>query len=461
MAAARHEPASRAAAPLLALLLAVAGCAGRDGGSPAAVPPPGFSADTFTRQGLIGGATATEAGCKALPDGLWAATRDGRRECLRHAAAGMEGAAGRTALVYVTGDPEGASYRFAGGRPLLDAVSEHYETSPEARRAVAEALSAAMGGRPVVLLARPGMHGSSGDHARDRHTTDEVELVDDALTRLRQRHGFRDLSLVGFSSGGAVVANLLARRGDVRCAALASAPLDMAAFHRGRDGAVTDHYAMRNGDMADPMRSVVDIRSTATVFVLGDRYDRSVPAPAWEAWAAAARRAGLRVHAAEVGGLDRSELGGGRSHHITGVRALEVAYACATGTPGEALRTALLRGEPILKPQGRRLGGEEIKAAFAGQRLTGTAWSSFGTGAARYTYWGPGGELSHFHPHRPAQRIATHRWWVEGDRLCTSDIGCGEVFADGRFLHLVLGTKRQLGETPHLSTTFVATPPAG
>ena len=116
MAAARHKLPSRAAA---LLLLAASGCAGDgSGGSPAtAAPPAGFSADTFTRQGLASGATATEAGCRALPDGLWVATAKGRRECLRHAAAGIEGAAGRTALVYVTGDPEGASYRSAGGRP--------------------------------------------------------------------------------------------------------------------------------------------------------------------------------------------------------------------------------------------------------------------------------------------------------------------------------------------------------
>jgi len=260
VAAARHTPSLFRAAALLLPLVAATACAGdRGGGTPATAPPPGFSADTFTRQGLAGGATATEAGCKALPDGLWVGTGKGRRECLRHAAVG-DGAAGRTALVYVTGDPEGAFYRFAGGRPQLDGASEHYETSPETRRAAAEALSAAMGGRPVVLLARPGMHGSSGDHARDRHTPDEVELIDDALTRLRQRYGFRDLALVGFSSGGAVVANLLARRGDVRCAVMASAPLDMAAFHRGRDGAVTDHYAMRNGGMADPMRGVSAVR---------------------------------------------------------------------------------------------------------------------------------------------------------------------------------------------------------
>ena len=173
--AARHKPPFRTAA-LLLLLLVVAGCAGDgSGGSPAATAPPGFSADTFSREGLASGATATEAGCRALPDGLWVGTSKGRRECLRYAEAGTEGAV-RTALVYVPGDPEGASYRSASGRPQIDVASEHYETSPETRRAAAQALSAAIGGTPVLLLARPGMHGSSGDHARDRHTQEPVAV---------------------------------------------------------------------------------------------------------------------------------------------------------------------------------------------------------------------------------------------------------------------------------------------
>ena len=134
MVAARHTPLLRLAA-LLALTLAAAGCAGDGSGGPsAAAAPPGFSADTFTRQGLISGATATEAGCRALPDGLWVGTGKGRRECLRHAEAGVEAAAGRTALVYVPGDPEGASYHSAGGRPQVESVSELYETAPRRRR---------------------------------------------------------------------------------------------------------------------------------------------------------------------------------------------------------------------------------------------------------------------------------------------------------------------------------------
>jgi tripartite-type tricarboxylate transporter receptor subunit TctC/dienelactone hydrolase len=444
VAAARHKPPFRGAALLLLLLLAAAGCVeDGGGGSPPTAAPPGFSADTFTRAGLASGATATEAGCRALPDGLWVGTGKGRRECLRHAAAGTEGAAGRTALVYVPGDPEGVSYRSAGGRPLVDAASEHYETSPETRRAAAEAVSAAMGGRPVVLLARPGMHGSSGDHARDRHTPEEVELIDDALTRLRRRYALRDLALVGFSSGGAVVAHLLARRTDVRCAVMASAPLDMAEFHRRQDGAIPDHYAMR-GDLADPMRTVSAVRPGAAAFVLGDRRDRSVPASAWDAWVAAARRAGLRVHAAEVDGLDRPELGGGESRHLTTARGREVAHACAEGAPAERILHALRSDEPLLAPRGRRLGAGEIGAAVAGRSLRGNEWHPR---VDVSSFWGPDGELLYLDLRRGERRIAELRWRVEGDRLCTTRHGCGEVLSDGRALHVVKGEPARLAVT--------------
>jgi pimeloyl-ACP methyl ester carboxylesterase len=316
------------------LLLAAAGCAGTGGGdAPQAArtgAPPGFTADTFSRAGLISGATATEAGCRALPDGLWVRTGDGRYECLRYAA-GAEQAAGRTALVYIPGDATGVAYRFAGGRPQIDAASERYEASAETRRAAARKLSGAMGGVPVILIGRPGMHGSSGDHAQDRHSRAEVELVDAALTELRRRHGFRDFVLSGFSSGGVVAANLLARRGDIRCAVLASAPLDLAGFYRAQDGTVSDQYLMQRGELADPMRSLRAIRSDAAIFVLGDRRDRKVPATTWEAWTAAARRAGLRVATAETPGEARGEAGIASGHHAASSLGMDVARACATG----------------------------------------------------------------------------------------------------------------------------------
>ena len=384
----RAEPRLLRAVPaLLPLLLALtaAGCAGvpKDSGTRAArrsPAPPGFSADTFTRQGLVGGATATEAGCRALPDGIWVDIGH-RRECLRYAAGGT-GRPARTAIVHFPGDPAGVAYRFAGNKVEVDQVSEVYEQSPGTRRLSAEVLADATGGAtPVFLMARPGMHGSSGDHARDRHTLEEVLLLDAALDELKRRHGVQDFALAGFSSGGAIVANLLARRSDIRCAVIASAPLDLTAFHRRQDGAVPDHLAMRNGQLADPMRSVGSIRSDATVFVIGDTRDRSVPHAAWKAWEAAARRQGLRVYDADVAGFDRPELGGGQTHHITQVRGLEAAHACAAGAPGERVQRALLAGEPILEPRGAGGSG----AGRSGPPSPGAGWR-----APSGPCWAPG-----------------------------------------------------------------------
>jgi hypothetical protein len=130
----------------------------------------------------------------------------------------------------------------------------------------------------------------------------------------------------------------------------------------------------------------------------------------------------------------------------------DLAFSPGVGTRA---RAALQAGAPILKPQGRRLGGEEIKAGFAGRRLAGVVWPHWGTRAVSLAFWGADGERQEFHPARPERRIAARRWWVEDDRLCTSEDGCNVVLADGRFLHAVTG------EPPRFLTTFAADAPGG
>jgi dienelactone hydrolase len=304
-------------------------------------------------------------------------------------------------------------------------------------------------------MARPGMHGSSGDHARDRHTEAEVALLDAALTQLRLRHGLRGpLTVHGFSSGGAVLANLLARRDDIGCAVITSAPLDLAQFYRRRDGTLPDHYATRAAAFADPIRTIGGaVRSGATVFVLGDRGDRNVPPETWDAWVAAARRAGLRVVVEEVRGYERPELGGGeRSSHHTTSRGFEVAQACASGMSAERIQEALRADAPIVAPRGRRLDGAEIRAAFAGRRMNAVEWYPRVNVAS---VWDADGTLHHFDLRRPERRIRDLHWWVAGDELCTSRQGCGAVLADGRVLNVVWG------DPPRPVMTLVAEPPGG
>jgi hypothetical protein len=162
----------------------------------------------------------------------------------------------------------------------------------------------------------------------------------------------------------------------------------------------------------------------------------------------------LRVFNADVPGSDRPELGGGETRHITGVHGLEAAHACAAGVPGEEVRRALVANEPILKPGGRRLGGEEIKAAFAGRRLVGIVWPHWGTRVTSLTHWGADGKRSEFHPAHPERPVgAAQRWWVEGDQLCTTGDGCNAVLAGERFLHVIKG------EPPRFLMTFAAAPP--
>lgn len=447
MGASRHKQLLSKVA-LALFLLATPGCSEGVEGRASSSVPPGFSADTFTREGLISGASATEAGCRALPDGLWVDIGS-RQECIRYAAGGAEQPA-RTALVHFPGDPPEAAYSYANGEARLDWVGEFYEHTSASRRLAAEALAGAMHDGPVFLIGRAGMHGSSGNHAQDRHTRNEVALMDRALTELKRRYGFQDFALSGFSSGGLIVANLLARRDDIRCAVIASAPLDLTLYYRQPDGTIPNYFAVHRGDLKDPMRTVEAVRSRATVFVIGDTRDRSVPYTSWANWVAAARQHGMRVYNAETKGGDLPVHGPVKTYHLTGSRGLEAAHACATGEPPEQVRRALLAGRPALIPQGRRLGGKEIEAAFSGRRLSGIAWPQWGTRVTVSVLWNANGERVQFHPAHPERRMAADHWWVEGDRICTSEDGCNTVLADGRFLHVVTG------QPPQFLTTFDA-----
>ena len=308
-------------------------------------------------------------------------------------------------------------------------------------------------------MGRIGMHGFSGHHAEDRHTQDAVLLVDAALDELKRRHGFQKFALSGFSSGEQLVANLLSQRSDIRCAVIASAPLDLALYYQGQDGIRSNYFAMHRGELADPMRTVQSIRRRQ-----GVRHRRRPRPERAACWLGGLGGLGGGRAAQGLARLRRRRRwlrppgaeGTGRPIDMTGVRSLEAAHACAAGAPGEEARRALVAGEPILRPRGRRLEGEEIKATFAGRRLAGYVWPHWGTRVTLLILWDADGQRSEFHPAHPERPVgAAQRWWVEDDRLCTTDDGCNAVLADERFLHVVKG------EPPRFLMTFAVAPPGG
>jgi hypothetical protein len=153
----------------------------------------------------------------------------------------------------------------------------------------------------------------------------------------------------------------------------------------------------------------------------------------------------------EVTGQDRLELGGSvASRHLTISRSMEVAQACAAGMPADRVLRALQSQEPIVVPHGRRLGGNAIRAAFVGWRMRALEWQPT---VNVLGLWGADGTLTYLDLNRGERPIAELRWRAEGDRLCTTRQGCGEVLAAGRFLHLVAGGP------PRLLMTVIAAPP--
>ncbi|MBT2374875.1 alpha/beta hydrolase family protein [Pseudomonas fluorescens] len=77
-------------------------------------------------------------------------------------------------------------------------------------------------GVPLVIVARPGTYGSSGNHGQRRQAREFVAL-DGALDELRERYGIGQFVLLGHSGGATVAAALLTLgRDDVKCAVMTS-----------------------------------------------------------------------------------------------------------------------------------------------------------------------------------------------------------------------------------------------
>jgi hypothetical protein len=316
-----RRPSGSRLAVLLMLASAGAVAAGPVPERPPRLPfvaaAPDFSAAAVT-QGLA--ARPEDCVATAGPGELvWAEDPVHGAECLRAWSAGLRpGAPNPRVVVFLEGDVWTGRGVWAG-YPALTPAALGAEAARRARQL----------GLPYVMLARPGVFGSSGDHMQRRRPA-ESALVSRALDLLKARWLVQDWVLVGQSGGGHVVASLLPRRNDIRCAVLASTPSSprvrwwLQGWPHDSTGYADSHepldHLQREGH-----------HPQLRLFVLGDPADANTP---WTSQVLIAQRArALGLHAQVL-----ALRGAGPLRHGLEDAAIGVARGCAHDHADAAIR---------------------------------------------------------------------------------------------------------------------------
>jgi pimeloyl-ACP methyl ester carboxylesterase len=267
---------------------------------------------TFSGQQLVTGSFSDEEQCARIPRAVWVVV-DGRGDCIRYYAINLAQLHNLAVAVYIHGDrlenqthdlapPEGyVSYSPAG-------IERDLKIWAEGSRA------------PFLYVARPGTHGSSGDH-KQRRRAREALLVNGALDAVKRRHGVERFHIAGHSGGGHVLASLLNMRRDIECAAISAG---VVAVHERLQ--LVNRIADFTGyaDYYDPVAHIGGIRRDPPprIFVIADRGDKRV------AYATQA----LYVRRLKEIGLDPvlfHGVGRGANHHGLSYLSLPVALMCA------------------------------------------------------------------------------------------------------------------------------------
>ncbi|WP_124380208.1 alpha/beta hydrolase family protein [Pseudomonas synxantha] len=165
-------------------------------------------------------------------------------------------------------------------------------------------------GVPLVIVARPGTYGSSGDHGQRRQAQEFITL-NGALDQLRERYGIGQFVLLGHSGGATVAAALLTLgRTDVKCAVMTSGAFSLvqrAQMIRQSKGLPSRPGRDTNGLLHpyDPARHIdgIAVAPTRSLYVIGSPDDQVAPFALQEAFFQALMRAGHQAHLIKAQGV--------------------------------------------------------------------------------------------------------------------------------------------------------------
>lgn len=320
----RHRTGSLSVCCVLALF----GCA-----APSIEPRVEFTSvadEPFSEMAVKRGVKATYADCQTVRNGVWVVVGK-ESECLRYWYGGFDNDKAPQALFYFTEDilvneppqPKGVEVD-----PSKFSVPGYYtRTTPSAMQRRVDAVAKSRG-VPYVILGRPGLYGSSGDH-RQRRRALESQLISAAMDQIKKRHDIARIGIAGQSGGGHVVASLLTLRSDIACAVAASEPASpkLRWTMRGQSRDMTGYK-----DSFEPTEHIRASSATPGLraFVLGDPQDANVP---WQSQLVLATK--LKEHGMAVQVLEGEGTGPER-HNLSGSSVL-IASMCMKGASTESI----------------------------------------------------------------------------------------------------------------------------
>jgi len=256
--------------------------------------------------------TITRGQCLAQPHHVWVALEDGA-ECIAYIASNGR-TSSDTAVLFFEGDfpeedmtPGRMARMTAGYRLRAEEAQTHF-------------------GLPFVVVARPGLMGSSGFHLIGGRR-DEGEVMSGAVDAIKQRYGYRRLALAGQSGGARIVAQLLVLgRRDILCAVMGSGaygvPLAKGGGHIG-----TNIFGEPGRKYLVPMHGAdsIAVSTDRRAFVIGDPRDARTPFSGQREWAEKMQALGHHAALIEAAAQDPE-------HHGLSAVALYAAGMCAGGS---------------------------------------------------------------------------------------------------------------------------------
>lgn len=271
-------------------------------------------AAVITTVDMARGFAATREECASVPQTVWVGV--GRyRFCIQYYLSTVGGVT-KWPAVFLQGDRRAGRFEAGTGRYISDPRGRDVDTAGLVR--FADRLSRRTGST-AIYLARIGVDGSSG-HQDMRRSVLEGMALDQALTAIKQRHGFEGFHLAGQSGGAGNIGALLALRSDIGCAVPGSGTLSL--VRKGASRTVMDPLLVKYDGLSG-IAAIIRNRP-GRILVISDPQDRTVPVESQSAFVRALQQAGYGAEQFFVAAMDDNH------HGVTAYASLALA-GCIQG----------------------------------------------------------------------------------------------------------------------------------